>query len=1498
MPWRSKRTLCARHARSNPIASPSITTLLLCIVAFLIPSYNAQTSTNCDTGLAYAVLNDCPLAEIALQGGDALDLVYTTHAWRLPFVRRSSETIEGTFVFTGKGFGTEDTGISAPGPLLRVAKGANIRVRLLNDQDAPDDGNYVVNLHTHGLHVSPNEDDVTFTISPGESHTYDYHFPSDHAGGTHWYHPHAHFLSELSTAGGAAGMIVVNDADDASEIPQEIMDVPEIPLVVQQIEFEKLNGLANGSLTELRGNVHDDLVDFDFSEQGLDKVQGLGELKERMYLVNGFWQPRIQVEQGHWYRLRVLNVAAVQDMKLTLYDDVDGDAQCRVVLIAKDGVYMPDGPRTMRFDLGQSIHLHPANRADLLLRCDGTIGAVADVYDSFNRFTDGLVDPDKEDIYKRELIWRVEVIASSSATSESDAVPRNFTFTPCLPFYQSDLRDVSADFNGGATYPQRQSFVNQGLVRPNYEIRWSRNSKVFYMSVEPDQINDAVFERWGWANDLVEEQRNVTIMVIGHVQQWVITANSASHPLHVHVNHFQLVDDIEDGTGYHRRGDWIDTLRPRYEYEVAIRFQPDTFTGRIVLHCHNVDHSDLGSMAQAWVISDPDLEDSRVTSLTRPWADVCADKVSLVALEDASMTPAPTPTDRETHDTEADYLPNASANAQAHDAETDLVSNTSPNVEADRFSHAGADARTNNEPDQVSDAIPNHVSDKAVYSRSDKQSNTTTHVETDAKSDTAAHTESHCLSNEIIPQLCLDAEVSGPILTQDGLVLRSICYEEGQDRCWTRDYGAYSSLVYMPAQDDTSGTCLSNELSRTQLTYELPPFALVPGQQYTFKLRSDDDIAFVDVAIADAALVSSFNVSRSTGRSGVDPFSLFTEVQAQDGVQGPFEVRFSLEWDADKGMVIPLAPFSSSSALYGLVLPLTRATDAGQTLRLFAQVRGDNGVESVPSAAVVEVTLSDAEAPSLGYLGSTCSYVSTSSVASRTRRLLACAAQVSRLSPESSSLVVSEHAALPGRIASVLVEAQDNLDVSILAAAVLSEVAVNASSVSVDVLEDLLGAWGFAVEMWTTQAKGVVEASTPLYLAAPIPVAVPHLLIDTMAKIGIRTEACMLRDRHALAGALLAATWYNGKPAFLHETSWLAFEALESMPVSEEVRAAMRVRVEPLGTFYSTTWMTPENLCAPSSSQSVLSSTIAAIFLADKSANVYDAVGESRVVEAVFDSPSEAASGHSRSCGVWNDAALNWQSTTPASDKAMAREQLAAEMQKQQMMAGIEQQQAYMERAMAKNVMKTLQHVEDQMDEDINRLSRMEDMKESELDEMRDRRLQAMRKQAEKRADWVAQGHGTYREVNDEGEFFKDVKGSERVVIHFYRPATRRCNIIDRHLGDLAVKHVETKFLKVNAEKSPFLVERLKIWMMPSIVIAIKGKTEHTITGFDEFGGIDDFSTEMCAFVLGRHGGIFHDGTPPEDPTSSNKQVSRYEKSEKSIRSKTANLDEDDDWWD
>jgi|EP00670_Eutreptiella_braarudii_P005835 hypothetical protein len=149
--------------------------------------------------------------------------------------------------------------------------------------------------------------------------------------------------------------------------------------------------------------------------------------------------------------------------------------------------------------------------------------------------------------------------------------------------------------------------------------------------------------------------------------------------------------------------------------------------------------------------------------------------------------------------------------------------------------------------------------------------------------------------------------------------------------------------------------------------------------------------------------------------------------------------------------------------------------------------------------------------------------------------------------------------------------------------------------------------------------------------------------------------------------------------------------------------------------------------------------------------------------------------------------------------------------------------------------------IENQIDEKLQKLDEMDD---DELDRMREARLRQMKKAQEKKEEYVRNGHGVYSEISDQREFFDAAKKSSRMIVHFYRPTTWRCEVVDKHLETLCRTHYETKFVKINAEKSPFLVERLQIWCMPSIVLVKDGKTDHTIQGFDELGG-DGFPTEV-----------------------------------------------------
>jgi hypothetical protein len=186
-----------------------------------------------------------------------------------------------------------------------------------------------------------------------------------------------------------------------------------------------------------------------------------------------------------------------------------------------------------------------------------------------------------------------------------------------------------------------------------------------------------------------------------------------------------------------------------------------------------------------------------------------------------------------------------------------------------------------------------------------------------------------------------------------------------------------------------------------------------------------------------------------------------------------------------------------------------------------------------------------------------------------------------------------------------------------------------------------------------------------------------------------------------------------------------------------------------------------------------------------------------------------------------------------------------------------------------------------------------------------------MKQQQQKRQHWKSLGHGEYTELAGSDiakAFFEAAKASSKVVVHFYRPTTDLCDIFHAHLAKLAPQHLETRFLKINVEgcdqgqggAASYLVEKLGIIIMPTIVVVKDRKVVHHVQGFDELGGNKEFSTSAVEYILGVHGGLHS----PEDveipaeclPESQRDSVnsirirggSRYAVAKSSIRDGTA----------
>lgn len=139
-----------------------------------------------------------------------------------------------------------------------------------------------------------------------------------------------------------------------------------------------------------------------------------------------------------------------------------------------------------------------------------------------------------------------------------------------------------------------------------------------------------------------------------------------------------------------------------------------------------------------------------------------------------------------------------------------------------------------------------------------------------------------------------------------------------------------------------------------------------------------------------------------------------------------------------------------------------------------------------------------------------------------------------------------------------------------------------------------------------------------------------------------------------------------------------------------------------------------------------------------------------------------------------------------------------------------------------------------------------------ELRAIRERRLAAMKKKAADAQAAKAAGHGKYTEITEE-DFLKEVTGSKHVVCHFYHTDFEKCKVMDKHLARLAPRFLGVKFIKLNAEKAPFFVGKLKVRTLPTLVRFKEGVADHSkrITGFEGLGGAEDFHTGSLALALG-----------------------------------------------
>lgn len=258
-------------------------------------------------------------------------------------------------------------GQSIFGPTLLWRSGEFVSVEVTNDLAE------ITTTHWHGADVPAAADGGPWsTIDPGESWLTEFEVIQPAA--TLWYHPHHNGTTAEQVYRGAAGRIIVEDGNPNAAMLPRAYGVDDIPLVLQDKEFDAEGQLAFEINDSPVGDLNDELT------------------------VNATFDPYVTVPEG-LVRLRLLNGSQARVYELSV--DVGP-----LIKIAGDGGLL-EAPVEV-----DTVELAPGDRAELIV--DTSQGATALLDANFGRVVE--LRPDASLPAVRDLpesLAEVEALADS-----------------------------------------------------------------------------------------------------------------------------------------------------------------------------------------------------------------------------------------------------------------------------------------------------------------------------------------------------------------------------------------------------------------------------------------------------------------------------------------------------------------------------------------------------------------------------------------------------------------------------------------------------------------------------------------------------------------------------------------------------------------------------------------------------------------------------------------------------------------------------------------------------------------------------------------------------------------------------------------------------------------------------------------------------------------------------------------------------------------------------
>lgn len=147
-----------------------------------------------------------------------------------------------------------------------------------------------------------------------------------------------------------------------------------------------------------------------------------------------------------------------------------------------------------------------------------------------------------------------------------------------------------------------------------------------------------------------------------------------------------------------------------------------------------------------------------------------------------------------------------------------------------------------------------------------------------------------------------------------------------------------------------------------------------------------------------------------------------------------------------------------------------------------------------------------------------------------------------------------------------------------------------------------------------------------------------------------------------------------------------------------------------------------------------------------------------------------------------------------------------------------------------------------------------------------------------------------------------------RCIVHFAQSDFARCGVMDARLEELAGRHYEVRFARVDVRGTPFLTEKLAIRVLPCVIAFKDGVAVDRVVGFEGLGtggtdGLQGFNVKVLEKRLLFKGVLTQakfsagDDDDAGDEESENERR-RIRRPLKGIRSGNAHRgrNDDDDW--